>query len=252
MLKYSLCIEPIFPQLDFYDRISLAAELGFSAIEFWNPAGRDVQKISRLAAKNDLRIAACGMNDSWQVRLNAPKNLVLESIRHSILIAKELGNPCLIGMAGDMDASGVNQVNVLIENLKYASDLLSQAGVTLVLEALNSRLDHKGYFLDSSDVGFQIIKTIDCEQVRLLYDVYHMQIMEGNLTSTILENIPWIGHFHSAGVPGRHEHFTGEIKYSHLVKIIEEMNFSGYFGLEYWPAYDHHQSVRDVLAYLKA
>jgi hydroxypyruvate isomerase len=252
MIKYSLCIEPTFTHLDFYDRIPLAAELGFSAIEFWNPAGRDIAKISQLISKNGLKVAACGLNDSWKVRLNAPKDLMLESIRGSILIAEELGYPRLIGMAGDLDVSGMNQTKVLIENLKYASDLLSQAGVTLVLEALNTTRDHKGYFLDSSKVGFSIIGSVGCENVRLLYDVYHMQIMEGNLTSTILENISLIGHFHSAGVPGRHEHFTGEINYPYLVKSIDQTNYAGYFGLEYWPAYDHLQSVKDVLAYLAA
>jgi hydroxypyruvate isomerase len=78
-----------------------------------------------------------------------------------------------------------------------------------------------------------------------------MQIMEGNLIQTITENIAFIGHFHSAGVPGRHELFDGEIQYPHVIKAIDAAGYQGFFGLEYWPTYEHLRSVKDVLAYLK-
>ena len=89
--------------------------------------------------------------------------------------------------------------------------------------------------------------------VKLLYDVYHMQIMQGNIIATIIANIAAIGHFHSAGVPKRHELYVGELNYRSIVKVVEAAGYKGFFGLEYWPTYtDHQQSLADVMKYLRA
>jgi hydroxypyruvate isomerase len=86
-----------------------------------------------------------------------------------------------------------------------------------------------------------------CDSVRLLYDIYHMQIMEGNIIENIKKNVQLIGHFHSARVPGRNELFNGENDYKNILKIIEKSGYTKYFGLEYWPTYDHKKSLRNVL-----
>ncbi len=250
MIKYSLCIEPLFPEVDFYDRIPLAADLGFQAVEFWDPDGKDLKRIARLASQNGLVVATCCLHESWKVRLNAPASMVTEIICQSIDIAQELGCSSLIGLTGDLEPAGAAQKETLIDNLKFAADHLSQAGITLNLEALNSWVDHPGYYLDSSKTGFEIVRAVGCDQVRLLYDIYHMQVMEGDLIATIRQNIAWIGHFHSAGVPGRHEHFIGEIHYPNVVDAIIEAGYDRFLGLEYWPTYDHQRSAGDVLAYL--
>ncbi len=101
-------------------------------------------------------------------------------------------------------------------------------------------------------MGFEIVRSVGSNSVKLLYDVYHMQIMEGNIIDTVTRNIDLIGHFHSAGVPGRHEHFNGENDYPNILKAIAATPYSRFFGLEYWPTYDHRQSLKDVLAYLKS
>lgn len=125
-------------------------------------------------------------------------------------------------------------------------------GVTVNMEALNSLVDHKGYYLDSSYMGFEIMKAVGCDNIKLLYDVYHMQIMEGNIIENVLKNIDLIGHFHSAGVPGRHEHFDGDNDYKNILKAINKTTYDRYFGLEYWPTYDHRKSLTDVKNYLSA
>jgi hydroxypyruvate isomerase len=249
-MKYSLCIDPLFPEVDFYDRIPIAAELGFPAFEFWDPMGKDIPRIAKLAQRHHISIAICGLKDSWKVRISSLTELVLQQVKESIQIVQELGCPSLLAIAGDVDGKGDLQKKLTIDNLKRIADLATKAGITINLEALNSLVDHKGYYLDSSLLGFEMIKAVGCEHIKLLYDIYHMQIMEGNIIATVTQNINWIGHFHSAAVPGRHEHFLGENDYPNIVKAITTAGYDHYFGLEYWPTYDQRRSVKDVLTYL--
>ena len=130
-------------------------------------------------------------------------------------------------------------------------EIAEKAGVTIVLEALNSMYDHKGYYLNSAYKGFEIMKAVDSPNIKLLFDCYHMQLMEGNLVNNITVNAGYIGHFHSAGVPGRHELQLGETNYPRVIRAAEEAGYDRYFGFEYWPTYDNEQSVRDILAYVK-
>lgn len=252
MTKFSLCIEPILTGMDFYDRIKAAAEIGFDAIEFWEPAGRDTAKIGRLAAENNIKVAICCVKNAWNIRMNRPADEVVKNVTESVSIAKEMGCNSLIALSGDVEGKTDSQKNILIENLKRVADVAVKENVTINIEALNSLVDHKGYYLDSSYVGFEIMKSVGCDNVKLLYDIYHMQIMEGNIIENTTRNINFIGHFHSAGVPGRHEHFSGESHYGNILKAIEATGYDRFFGLEYWPVCDNKQSLADVLKYLKA
>ncbi len=251
MLKYSLCIEPVLTDVDFYDRIKIASQLGFKAVEFWDPGERDTVKIGEVAAKNNISVSICTLNDPWNKRINDCADSVVENTEKSILMAKQMGCNSLIALAGDIESRMDTQKNILIENLKRLGEIAVKEGVTINVEALNSLIDHKGYYLDSSYLGFEIIKSVNCDNIKLLYDVYHMQIMEGNIIENIKKNIDFIGHFHSAGVPGRNEHFNGESDYPNVLKAIENTDYDRYFGLEYWTTYDDQQSIKDVLAYLK-
>ena len=251
MIKNSLCIEPILTDLDFYDRIKVAAELGFDAIEFWNPDGRDVTKIGRLAEQNNIAVAACTAKNPWDNRMNLSASAVKKNIVESLKLAKEMGCKSVIVLAGDVECKADTQKNILIENLKRVVDAAEKEGITIILEALNSLVDHKGYYLDSSYLGFEIVKSVGSDSVKLLYDIYHMQIMEGSIIENITKNIEFIGHFHSAGVPGRHEIFNGESNYKIILKAIEKAGYDRYFGHEYWPSYDHMKSLKDVMEYVK-
>ena len=135
--------------------------------------------------------------------------------------------------------------------LAEAAGIAAEADFTLLLEPLNTLVDHPGYYLDSSAEALAIVRAIGSPHLKILFDIYHMQIMEGNLLATIEKNIAWIGHFHAAGVPGRGELFDCELNYPHILARIEASGYHGAFGLEYFPALsDHNQSLRDTLAYL--
>ena len=250
-MKFSACIEPLFEKVSFYDRIRLAKNCGVDAIEFWDPSVYDTKKIGSEAANAGLPVAVCCLNQAWDIRMNFPWSAVRANIEKSIAFGKDMGCTTFIGLSGELECKADSQKTLLVENLKRAAELLEKEGVTLVLEALNSLYDHKGYYLDSSYIGFEIVKAVDSPSVKLLFDCYHMQLMEGNLINNITTNINCIGHFHSAGVPGRHELQNGETNYPRVIKAAEEAGYNRYFGFEYWPTYDDAQSLNDVLRYVK-
>jgi len=251
MPKYSLCLDAVLPEIDFYDRIAIAAELGFEAFEFWDPAGKDIARIARLAAQNHIAVAICGVLESWPHPVEAPGGAFVAAVRRSLDIAAALDCHSLLALTGQASGNPAAQKAALVENLKRAAEVVEPLGITLCVEALNTLVDHAGYFLNSSRLGFEVVGEVGSPNVKLLYDVYHMQIMEGNIIATINANIAAIGHFHSAGVPGRHELFTGELDYRAIVKAVDAAGYDRYFGLEYWPTYDARQSLADTLKYLK-
>ncbi len=133
--------------------------------------------------------------------------------------------------------------NQALEKASTNPALAAKANVTLVLEPLNSLVDHHGYFLDNPDAAADVVRAVGHPNVGLLYDCYHMQIMSGNVIETIRTNIDVIRHFHSAGVPGRHELDSGEMYYPGIVDAIAATGYKGCFGLEYFPAEDSAVSL---------
>ena len=137
----------------------------------------------------------------------------------------------------------------LIKSIDPGS-LAEKAGITLLLEALNTRYDHAGYFCDNSQMAANICRKLSSPNMKIIYDCYHMQIMEGDLVKHIEKSMDVIGHFHSAGVPGRHEIYNGETDYPFVIKQIEKMGYKGVFALEYEPSIDDQESLKKTLEYL--
>ncbi|MDW7656712.1 MAG: TIM barrel protein [Bacillota bacterium] len=250
MIQLSLCLETVFPEKTFADRIRLAAEAGYKNVEFWDPSDKDLEQFAAVAAANNVRFAACTLNEPRNFQLDRSAGPVIANVRRSIDMARSIGCSTMIGLSSDISSRADTQKNILVENLKRVADLLVQADMTLVLEPLNSFVDHKGYYLDSSATAFEIAKCVNCPNIKVLYDIYHMQIMEGNIVANMTENLEWIGHVHTAGVPGRHEPIDNEVNYPYVLKKIDAQGYKGYVGLEYWPTIDHKQSITDCLTFL--
>ncbi|MGI6333113.1 MAG: TIM barrel protein [Saccharofermentanales bacterium] len=241
MIGFSLCIEPVLQHLDFYDRIAAAAYCGFSAIEFWNPANKNLEKIERLASANKISIEICATHDHRINNLNADD--CVKNIIYSMKVIRQLGCSKLLLMSGDRIGKNEAQRCLIIENLKKLADSAEKKNMMLCLEPLNSFIDHKGYYLDSSDVAFEIVRCVGSSRIKVLYDIYHMQVMEGNIISTIRRNSNWIGYFHAAGTPGRNEPSSGELNMGVILNAIENTGYSGRIGLEYWPVVDSEASI---------
>ncbi len=169
----------------------------------------------------------------------------LADFKSNINAAADNKWPNIICMAGDRkgisDEEGMdNCLVVLKEAVKIAED----RGVNICMELLNSRVDHPGYMCDKSAWGFELCRRVDSPRFKMLYDIYHMQIMEGDLIATIRRNIKHIGHFHTAGVPGRHElDENQEIYYPAVMRAIAETGYDGYVAHEYSPRRDPVQSL---------
>jgi len=263
-MKYSVCLECFFPERPFHERIGEVARLGYEAVEFWfsdylfdakglNPGLKDFDAIASEAQQHGIEISdfAVNSNEGWfggSLVKADDKQVFLDRLASQIEIAHRLDCHRLIICTGNRlpDVPEEQQLSNLIEVMGEAAKLAEREGVLLVIEPLNTHVDHAGYFLDTSRVGFEIVKEINHPNVKLLYDIYHMQIMEGNLISTIRQNIDLIGHFHSAGNPGRNELFIGEIHYPNIVREIRSLGYEGNFGLEYFPTLESAESLRQV------
>ena len=130
--------------------------------------------------------------------------------------------------------------------MKKAGEIVARENITLVIEPLNQLVNHPGYHLSTSDDSFEVIERIDNPYVKILFDIYHQQITEGNLLVNISENIKQIGHFHAAGNPGRNEITKGEINYQHVFQTIKDLGYEGYIGLEYMVPGDPDEGLRET------
>ncbi|NOZ22486.1 MAG: TIM barrel protein [Planctomycetes bacterium] len=233
MSKFSVCIETIFKEVDFVDRISKAKEAGADAFEFWGYDNKDVDAVNKARKDADLPLAAMSAAGGIPLVDAANKEKYVEAMKAGLEVAKKLECATVLQTVGQ-EIEGVpreTQHAAIVECLRAVAPLLADAGVTLVLEPLNILVNHKGYYLDKSSEGFDILREVDHPNMKLLYDIYHQQITEGNLIDTITANIDLIGHFHMADVPGRHEPGTGELNYANIFKAIDETAYDKYVGI---------------------
>jgi len=269
MVKLCACLETVLPQSTFEDRIRKVAELGFDAFEFWyidhwfdgkglSPREKDVKTIASTAKDSDIVLSDFVLNSpdgsigGSLVKAN-DRPLYMKRLKKMAPIAHGLDCQKLITCTGNF-VEGVprkKQHTNIVTTLKKASDTAEKEGLTLLLEPLNTLVDHAGYFLDSPHEAAQILREVNSPSVKLLFDCYHMQIMNGNLIATIEKNIDIIKHFHSAGVPGRHELFIGELNYPNIVRRLDQLRYIDYFGLEYFPTMPSEDSLEKTLKLLK-
>ncbi len=254
MIRLSVCIEMIFTEVPFLDRMAKVSEIGLPAFEFWNWSSKDISEIKRRKQKYGLQTAAFGVDSRASIVDQRATSSFLKAVEDSAKIAHELESQTLIVTTGNelKEVPRSQQHNSIVKCLKGAAATVEKEKVTLVLEPLNTLVDHKGYYLSSSSEGFDIIRKVGSPNVKLLYDIYHQQIMEGNLISTITKNIDLIGHFHIGDVPGRHEPGTGEINYANVVKAIDDAGYDGYFGLEFMPLKDSKQALKPIIDIAKS
>jgi len=264
MIKIGVCIETVFTELPYIERIKRVAKIGFPGIEFWFHNRRfdgvnlleemkDIDAIAKVVKDLNLEVTDFVVNSSEGENgglLVKPEDRekYLARLRELIPLAHRLNCKKLITCTGNKveGRSYEEQRKSVIDTLEQASKIVEKQNIILVLEPLNTLIDHPGYFLDSVKEGAKIIREINHPNIRLLYDIYHMQIMEGNIISTIEKNIDLIGHFHAAGVPGRHELHLGELNYSNIIKRIDKLGYEDYMGLEYFPSMDSGESLRRI------
>jgi hydroxypyruvate isomerase len=174
---------------------------------------------------------------------------VEEAFRKSIPRAAKLGVANVITFSGNRGGMSVEEgAKNTIAGLNRVKKIAEDHGVTICMELLNSKVDHKDYMCDHTAWGVHVVKEVNSPRVKLLYDIYHMQIMEGDLIRTISENIEWLGHFHTGGVPGRHElDNSQEVNWVGVMRAIAATKYTGYVAHEFVPTRDSLRSLQEAV-----
>lgn len=248
-IRLSVCIDMILTEVPFLDRMDRIKKLGYPAFEFWEWKNKDVEAILRKKNELGLEIATI-MGSGWKhMNSEEARKTFVSEIQASLATAKRLGVKTLIVTTGfeDKRIPRAEQHSNYVNALKAAVPLAEQAQITLVLEPLNIKVDHPGYYLHTAKEGFEMIDEVGSPALKMLFDIYHHQIMEGNVIADITKNIAKIAHFHIADVPGRHEPGSGEINHANVFRAIAATGYQGFVGLEYKPSRAADDTLREVL-----
>jgi hydroxypyruvate isomerase len=239
MMRYSVCVDALFDDKDLYESLDKLYRLGFKNFEFWSWGDKDIQMLADFIMQRVMSITAfCTKKVS--LADSSKFNEYMDGLGQTLQIADKLSTKKIITQVGD-ELPGVpreKQQENIMHGLSQCVPMLEKAGVTLLVEPLNTLVDHMGYYLSSSAEAFGIIDEVGSSYVKVLFDIYHQQVSEGNILQNITQNIGSIGHFHAAGVPGRNELFAGELDYGYIFKSIGSLDYDGYIGLEYFPLSD--------------
>jgi len=249
-VHFSVCLEVIFNTLPFAERIEQAAACRAAAVEFGSWEDKDLDAIARAKEAAGVAIAACtGMGG---VPANDPRvaGAAEKQLLSSISAARQIGALGLIVCPGFElgDVPRREQLDAIVNLLVKTAPAAADANVTLLLEPLNTQVDHPGCLLTRSDEAADLLDRVDHPNARMLYDIYHQYITEGGVLESIEAHIRRIGHFHVADVPGRHEPGTGTMDYAEIFGRIASLGYDGYIGLEFFPTGDHAKAVKDTLA----
>jgi hydroxypyruvate isomerase len=251
----------MFPDLPFLDRLDAAAAAGFKGVEWMfsydTPAEVVRGKLDALGLRSVLINAPPGDwagGDRGLAGLPGRVEEAKASVATAIDYARAIGCPRVHVMAGlrDVEFDRAVQIETMVMLLREASDLAAPHGITLMVEPLNRTVDMPLYLLEGSEEGMEIIDRVDRANVNLQYDVYHMQIVEGDLARTIERLLPRIGHMQIADNPGRNEPGTGEIAYRWLLPKIDAIGYDGWIGCEYRPVGDTVAGLGWAAEYLKS
>lgn len=241
-IRQSVC-RWCYPQIPLDQLAAFAAQIGLAGIDLLEPAEYEVPR--RYGLICTMGYAGAGtIHDGLNRTLHHAA--IEASLRTNIPLAARAGVPNVITFsgvrAGMSDDEGARNT---IAGLNRVKKIAEDHGVTICMELLNSKVNHPDYMADHTAWGVRVMEAVNSPNVKLLYDIYHMQIMEGDLITTIRQNLNWIGHFHTGGVPGRHElDNTQEVQWEGVMRAIAGAGFKGYVAHEFLPVGDPRTSLR--------
>lgn len=247
-MHYSVCIPAVLNGLSVQDAMAAVHAAGFTHYEIWSWWDQDMKAYAEAQKKEGLTMAAL-CTPFISLTDPACRQDYLEGLRRTIDMCREMGCTTIISQLGQQ-LPGVprgRQHDSIVEGLKACIPLLEAAKITLVIEPLNTRIDHKGYYLWSAGEAFDIIDEVSSPWVKVLYDMYHQYVMDDLKLAQILSHIDQIGHFHMAGFPGRHEPFiNSEVEYDALLPAIRKSGYSGSVGQEYFPVLPAAEGLKEL------
>ncbi len=253
-MKLSPCIEwqfaaehPAMP-----DRIRAAKAAGFGCAEFHLWRDKDIAGVAAALDETGVRLTGICVDPRRSLVDPAEHGELLDAVRDTIVVAKQLGSPPMI-VASGFKREGVSAEQhfaAAVSALKPAAALAEQAGVMLVLEPLNDRVDHPGMYLVSATLGLDIVEAVGSPNLRLLYDLYHSTVMGEDMEAVLSGRLHLVHHVQIADMPGRGEPGTGGIDWAGLIATLHRLGYQGDLGLEYRPTMPSAQSLAQTRAVL--
>lgn len=257
MMRISSCIEMMFQDYNFYERFEAVKRCGIQAAEFWKWSNKDIDRIADIVREKNVKISIFNMDSkdeqlsyrlSGGILNDGNEEDFLSALEESIPVYKKLNAKAMIVLIGEKKK--YNQENVY-SCLKASVPILEDQNINLLVEPINS-FDRKEYAMPYAGPVFEMMRRLSNPHIKLLYDVYHQNVMGDYSMQDIRRNIDMIGHFHVADVPGRHEPGTGNVDYKSLLKEIDSLGYEGYVGLEYSATKKDEETLGFIKEYLNA
>lgn len=244
-MKKSICIETIFQELPFHERFKAVKAAGFDCVEFWTWEDKDIARAVALLREHDVRVASISGDRMFSLIINEERAQYLAYLRRSLEVARALNCQHVVVHSNGIDNGKVTNDGATISYAKKAASMTrtlgdaarmaEDAGVTLVLEAISS-YEIPGYFLGTTVESGDIVRVVGSPNLKMLYDVWHMQQMEGNIVHFLTQYIDVLGYVHIGDAPERHEPGTGEINFDRIKKTLRSLGYDGVFGFELVPS----------------
>ncbi len=244
-MRFCIPVPCFFGELDFCDAIREVASSGFDAAETYDWKSLDLDKVRATCEETGVELLSMCTSE-FRMTDPAFRTAWLAGLRESARAAVRAGAKRLITQVGpDTGAPRAAQRAAIVETLRQAIPVLEDTGVTVMIEPLNTYVDHPGYFLWRSAEAFDIVREVGHPLVKVVYDIYHQQIMEGNIIPSVTKNLDCIAHLHSAGHPGRVDLQFGETDYKVVFAAVDKAGYAGACGLEYWTKLGAETSLRE-------
>jgi hydroxypyruvate isomerase len=254
-MRFCPNLSMLFKEVDFVERFKRAADAGFAGVEFWWPSGEDVDQVAAAIKDSGLQVALFNF-DAGDMP-NGDRGLVSDPDRQqqfrdnvpiALELARSVGCPRLNALVG-LEVDGMDreeQLSLAADNVGWAADQAGEHGIEVMIEAVNT-FENGPYLLSTTGAAADFVERVGRENVKLQYDAYHMQRMEGNVVATLRDRIGSIAHIQVADSPDRGEPGSGELNYRYIFAALGELPYDGWVGLEYKPT---TEATEDSLAWL--
>ncbi len=258
-MHYAFCLEMLYTEFPFIDRLMAAKQDSIEYIEFWDWRDKDLNLLNQRQKELTIKVSNMSGNRRYGMVDPQERQFLLNEITETIRIAQDLNCPRLMLLVQSLRPDGkANPVPENLSNIQKADQVITCGiaigaladtfDIDILIEPLNTIIDHPGYFLNSSSLAFQIIKEINHPRIKILYDIYHMAVMGENIVKDIEVNLDLIGYLHVADKPGRNEPGSGEIDYKNILSVLKSLHFSGMIGFEcYASTRDSHRAVQNIM-----
>ncbi len=247
-MKLSVCIDMMFADVDFMEKFALVKESGINTVEFWKWTNKDVDAVCQKLKELDMNLSIFNIDSTdEQLSYDLSRGILnagrvddfLTALNESVPVYKKFGANAMIVLIGEH--ADYNKENVK-KCLTAAIPILEENNMTIIVEPLNN-IDREGYSMPYATPMLELLGEINNPHIKMLYDIYHQNMMGDFDLDEVLSNIDLIGHFHVADAPGRHEVGTGNVDYKAILSAINKTDYQDYIGLEYRP------TIKDQLTF---